>query len=211
MKIKQQINLYQGSVRRENPAFGTAAMAVGLAVCIGALVASWHYANTHTRKLDEALHSVQQQEAAAAQRLEALTRTLAQYRGDDSQTNTLREALDALTRRERLLATIDGPGLGNTDGFSAPLRALAEHNLNGLWLTRILVSGGETHTTLEGRARAPNLVPEYLLGLATEGVLNGQRFDQFEIDSDAESADTAVHFSMTSAPAERFAQSSMTP
>lgn len=210
MKLKQQINLYQSKVRRENPAFGSTAMAVGLAVCIAALVASWHYANVHARELDNALQSVQQQESEAAQRLEELTRTLAQFRGDDTQTNTLRETLDALTRRERLLATIDGPALGNTDGFSAPLRALAEHNMKGLWLTRILVSGGDTHTTLEGRAQSPNLVPEYLLDLATEGVLSGQRFDQFEIDSDAESADTTVHFSMTSAPSERFAQSSMT-
>ncbi len=186
-------------------------MAVGLAVCICALGISWYYASTHTRDLDAALQSIQQQEAAAAQRLEELTRTLDSYRGDDSQTNTLREALDALTRRERLLASIDGPGLGNTDGFSTPLRALAEHNLKGLWLTRIIVSGPDTHTTLEGRARAPSLVPEYLLGLATEGVLNGQRFDQFEIDTDTKSAGTAVYFSMTSAPAERFAQSSVTP
>lgn len=211
MNLKQQINLYQGSVRRENPAFGAVMMAVVLVVFSAAIGTAWFFADTHARDLDKALQAMQVREAAAALRLEELTRTLARHGEDDSQSNTLREALDALTRRERLLASIDGPGLGNTNGFSASLRALAEHNLDGLWLTRILVSGPDSHTTLEGRAQTPSLVPAYLLGLASEGALNGQRFDQFEIDTDAQSTDTAVNFSMTSAPAERFALSSVAP
>lgn len=211
MKLKQQINLYQSHVRRENPAFGAATMAGVLAIFICALGTAWYFADAHANDLYKSLQSMQLQETAAAQRLEELTRALARHSDDDSQSNTLRETLDALTRRERLLASIDGPGLGNIDGFSSSLRGLAEHRLDGLWLTRILVSGPNSHTTLEGHARAPHLVPEYLLGLASEGVLNGQRYDQFEIDSDTESADTAVRFSMTSAPAERFALSSVTP
>lgn len=205
MSLRQQINLYQGAVRRESPAFGARAMAVSLVVCVGALGAAWFYALGHARELNATLASVQQQEVAAARRLEHVASTVAGFHGNESESLSLRDALDALARRERLLALLDGPGLGDTAGFSAPLRALAANGLDGLWLTRILVSAPQTRTTLEGRAREPGLVPEYLLSLSAAGALSGQRFDQFEIQRNEDPAQSAVHFSMTSAPAERFA------
>ncbi len=203
--MKQQINLYQGRLRRERPAFSALTMGAALAVCVVGLTVTWLAADRNARSLQADLEGVRGQEAAATARLESLTRTLAERSGNDGATQTLRDALSALAARERMLQLIDGSQFGNSDGFSAPIRELAEYSVPGLWLTRVQVWAPDMRTTLEGRARSPSLVPEYLLGLSAEGALGGQRFDQFEIEQAEEDDDPTVHFSMTSEVAQQFA------
>lgn len=202
--MKQQINLYQGAVRRESPAFGARAMVASFALCIVVLGGAWYWAQGHARELATQLASIKEQESAAAARLDALGETLNGLKDNEGASSTLREALDGLARREQLLALIDGPALGDTGGFSSSLRALARHTLDGVWLTRIAVSAPGSRTNLAGRARDPHLVPEYLLGLAAEPALSGQRFDQFEIERDDDPS--SVRFAMASAAAERAAR-----
>jgi len=209
--MKQQINLYKGSLRRERATFSAVAMSVGVGVCALGLTAGWFLASRHAQAIGHDLRVVQRQEAAAAGRLEELTRILASQDASDEESTSLNDALDALARRERLLELIAGPGSGATTGFSSPLRALAQHGVNGLWLTRVMVSAPAMRTTLEGRAKSPNLVPEYLLGLSAQGVLSGQRFDQFEIEQSEDDSDPTVRFSMTSEMAERFAREGAAP
>ena len=208
--MKQQINLYKGSLRRDPVKFSAAAMGVSVAVCAVALVGGWFLASSHASALSAELRIVRQQETAAAQRLEELTAMLAARQTDEHESASLQDALDALARRERLLELIAGPASRASSGFSATLDALARHGVAGLWLTRISVTGPDLRTTLEGRATAPGLVPEYLLGLAAQGVLTGQRFDQFEIEQSDDSKST-VRFSMTSETAERVARDGGAP
>ncbi len=195
--MKQQINLYQAGMRDRRPAFSAVAMSAALALCSGALLAAWLYAGAQADAMATQLQAVQRQEAAAAARLDALTRTL-ESRDDSSASNTLREALAALKKREHLLQLIDGDSLGNCNGFSASLRALANHRLGGLWLTRIRVVSPGLQTTLEGHATEPSLVPEYLLGLADNDALRGQRFDSFVIERPDGKKPAPLSFSMTS-------------
>lgn len=196
--MKQQINLYQAGLRNKRPAFSAPAMAAGLALCSVALMAAWLLARSHATELHAQLQNVQQQEAAAAARLETLTQSLASTKDDVGASNTLQEALVALKHREQLLNLIEGNALGHRQGFSRSLRALASHKLGGLWLTRIKVTAPGLRTTLEGRATSPALVPEYLLGLSDNDALSGQRFDQFSIERAENSQQPSVSFSMTS-------------
>ncbi|MEM9057437.1 MAG: hypothetical protein AAGD86_08170 [Pseudomonadota bacterium] len=202
--MKQQINLYQAGVRHRRPAFSAAAMAASLALCAAVLSAGWLLAERRAGYLEAELASVQRQEAAAAARLDALTRTLEASRGDAAASDTLQDALEALRQRERLLQLIEGDALGARSGFSQPLRALASHRLKGLWLTRVHVVAPGPETTLEGRATEPELVPEFLLALADNDALRGQRFDAFRIEQDEDGS--AVRFSMTSERPEAAAQ-----
>lgn len=209
--MKQQINLYKGSLRRERATFSAVAMSASIAVCALGLAAGWFLANRHADAIGYELQVVHQQEAAAARRLEELTRILASQDDDEHKSTSLNDALEALARRERLLELIAGPDVGAAAGFSTPLRGLAQHGMDGLWLTRIEVSGPNMRTTLEGHATAARLVPEYLLGLSAQGVLSGQRFDRFEIEQSEDEKDTTVRFSMTSEIAQRAAHRGGTP
>ena len=195
--MKQQINLYQAGMRDRRPAFSAIAMCAGLVLCSAALLAVWLYASAQAEAMATQLQVAQRQEAAAAGRLDALTRTL-ESREDSSASNTLREALAALKKREHLLQLIDGDSLGDRNGFSASLEALANHRLGGLWLTRIRVVSPGLQTTLEGRATEPSLVPEYLLGLADNDALRGQRFDSFVIERPDSERPAPLSFTMTS-------------
>ena len=209
--MKQQINLYQAGMRNERPAFSAAAMGAGLALCCTALIGAWLFANSHAAGLNAELHAVQKQEAAAAARLQTLTKTLASNQDDLTSSTTLQEALGALRQREHLLNLIDGTALGERRGFSKALRALASHSVGGLWLTRIHMSAPGLRTTLEGRATSPALVPEYLLGLTDKEALSGQRFDQFKIERTEDSQSPAVSFSMTSQREQPFSGGSASP
>jgi len=60
-------------------------------------------------------------------------------------------------------------------GFARPLASLSEHDLDGIWLTRIELRDSHSHLELEGRARQPSLIPRYL------GQLEGDVFQGLSI------------------------------
>ena len=48
------------------------------------------------------------------------------------------------------------------EGFSQPLAQLSNYDINGLWLSTILLRDGQRAYMLEGFARNPELIPDYL-------------------------------------------------
>ena len=97
--------------------------------------------------------------------------------------------------QEQLANTIRGKP--DVSGFADDLRALAQAQVPGLWLTDIRVlHGTQRHLSLHGKATAPVLIPRLLQKLAAQGHFQGRRFDRIELD--AESDDAAVSFEIVS-------------
>ncbi len=97
-----------------------------------------------------------------------------------------------------MLELIKGSAFGETQGFSRHMRALARQDVEGIWLTRIVLAGESHKTRLEGRALRAELIPLYVQELTTEEPFAEQRFQRFQIDSPEDETDTAVYFSMDS-------------
>ena len=103
-----------------------------------------------------------------------------------------------LAERQAVLNLIQGSTLGDTKGFSRHLRALARQKVDGLWLTRIVLSALGDKTTLEGRAIRAELIPLYVQGLTLETPFAEQGFHRFQIDNPIDDEETALLFSMDS-------------
>lgn len=198
--MRQDINFYQGSFRQEAPYFSAAFVAQALVAATIVMLLGYGYAWQRTEGLQAELEGLARQEARALERLEKLRPIIKSVTGEKSLSEQLEDALQTLDEKQTVLALINGTTLGDTQGFSRHLRALARQNVDGLWLTQITLSGTGKKTSLQGRARQPELVPAYVQKLAGERPFAAQRFQQFQINRPDEANDRAVEFSMNSEP-----------
>lgn len=82
----------------------------------------------------------------------------------------------ALADRQRVLAFLQGGGLGKAQGFSGYMEAFARQRVQGLWLTGFSIDDSVSQIRISGRALRPDLVPQYIAGLGRETILSGREF-----------------------------------
>jgi MSHA biogenesis protein MshI len=116
-----------------------------------------------TRRVNELAAQLQGKQADPA--LEAEMTALTQQRDRKMQ------ALAALSLRE---------AGGGAEGFSPQFIGLARQRLNGLWLTRIELSGAQM--ALQGVVLSEELIPRYLRRLGGESVFAGTSFEQARLE-----------------------------
>ncbi|NIO42529.1 MAG: hypothetical protein GTO41_21730, partial [Burkholderiales bacterium] len=97
--------------------------------------------------------------------------------------------------------------IGNTSGFSEQLSAFTRQSFDGLSLTRLHIVNAGRDFVLEGRARHPELVPEYLQRLNREEVMRGHAFAELEMRQpkllDQRAHDRYVEFRLATLPRRR--------
>ena len=95
----------------------------------------------------------------------------------------LEQQLAALTleteQKSRLLQAFETRSFGNTRGFSRHFAGLARQRIDGLWLTRVVVS--DSRIALAGATEAGELVPRYLSRLGDERAFAGTEFRRLEL------------------------------
>jgi len=194
--MRQQINLYQPDFREESKSFTAigAAQACGLAVLV--MLLAYGFTAQRLTGLHTDLEVIAAQEAMALDHAQKLGPIIVAVTGERSLADLLDDALGTLEERQTILSLVQGSALGDINGFSRHLQSLARQQLDGLWLTHITLSALGDKTLLQGRARAPELVPVYVQRLSAETPFAGQRFQRFEIDRPED--DGLVNFSMTS-------------
>lgn len=177
--MRQQVNLLAPMYRKQRALFSSR-VSIGIcllvAVCLsliylgtvwrGAALASEHtrlvaQRDTSTRRVNELATQLQ---GKADPVLEAAVTELTTERDRKAQ------ALAALSNRE----------VATTAGFSPQFIGLARQRLNGLWLTRIELSGA--HVALQGVALSEELIPRYVRRLGAEEVFEGTAFQQARLD-----------------------------
>lgn len=176
----QQINLYQPIFRRQRHVFSALAMAQAAGVLVVALVAIYLYGLWQVLGLEAEVVQLEGREKAYAAQLARLDPTEAMERGKRLE-EELKALNETLVRQQKLVEVLREQPLGSTGGFSGPLAALAQQHREGLWLTRLVLSGGSGEMQLVGASITPERIPEYLQDLGEEPALEGQRFDTLEI------------------------------
>jgi len=176
--MEQQINLYQPILGAEKHLFSAAAIVSGLGVlviCLGALAA---FGAWRTARIERSVARFEQQQdaqmrlAANAGTLLHPVQTLAELDA------AAREITANIAARERALQIVRSGAATPGSGFAARLDALAHRQIDGVWLTRILVSSGESHMAMQGGTTDPRLLPAYLSALSAEHALDDVRFDR---------------------------------
>ena len=191
--MRQQVNLLAPMYRKQRALFSSRVsigicllVAVALALIYsvtiwrGTIVASelarlTATRDTATRRVNDLAAQMQGKQVDPA--VEAELAGLTQERDRKAQ------ALSALSLRE---------AGGGATGFSPQLIGLARQRLNGLWLTRIELSGAQM--ALKGVALSEELIPRYLRRLGAENVFAGTAFQQARLERAAEG--TELYFEL---------------
>lgn len=190
--MTRHINLMTPDMR---PGQGPVQLPLFVAVIALTLLAGGLYLGIHAlvgATLQHNIDTAQQQVDASALALHRMRQNYPSIASEAelrANNETLQERLN--TRRDELrglTSQIDTAA----SGFARPLASLSEHDLDGLWLTRIELRDSHSHLELEGMARQPNLIPRYLGQLEGE-VFQGLSIRNLSID---QSADNLWRFSM---------------
>jgi hypothetical protein len=175
--MEQQVNLYQPILGAEKRLFSARAIAVGLGVLAVSLGALAGYAAWRASRVERAIASLEQQQAA---QLALAERAAAAIRPKESvaELDAAARGLTAEIAARELALNLVRKGVAMPgSGFAARLESLARRQVDGLWLKKIVVSTGDSRLAFEGAATDPRLVPAYLAALAEERALDGARFD----------------------------------
>jgi len=196
--MNQQINLYQSQFRPETRMFPAWFMLQAVGILAFSMLLMTLFAQQRISGVEQELEIVARQETVVLERLQNIGPLINAVTGETNWSEQLDDSLRMLAERQAVLNVIQGSTLGDTKGFSRHMRALARQDVDGLWLTHIVLSALGDKTRLEGRAIRAELIPLYVQGLAAETPFAEQRFHHFQIDSPAEDEGTALLFSMDS-------------
>jgi Tfp pilus assembly protein PilN len=193
-KVYQQVNLYQPIFRRQRQVFSALTMLQSVSVVAVALMTIYFYGLWQVRGLETQVLELEGREKAYSAQLARLDPSASTERRAQIEQDL--ERLSAtLLAQQKLIDVLREQPLGSVSGFSAELAALGRRHRPGLWLTEIRINGGTNSIELVGRSEKPAMVPAYLLRLGEEEALTGQRFDQFEIERDADDDDVTFRVS----------------
>lgn len=99
----------------------------------------------------------------------------------------IKQLVSARNFRRQLLSSV-----GTQDeqramtGFAEHMLGLGRQIIDGIWFTRIRLLHGGGYTELEGKAKAPELLPKYLQKLAAEQSYAGKTFSVFKMQKPEE-------------------------
>lgn len=196
--MNQQINLYQAQFRPQTRVFPAWFMLQATGILLFAMFLMYGFAQQRIAGIEQELEIVTRQESAAIDRLENIGPLIKAVTGEKNWSGQLDDSLRMLAERQAVLNLIQGTTLGDTDGFSRHLRALARQDVKGVWLTSLALSAQGDKTRLEGRAISAELIPMYVQDVTAEAPFAEQRFHRFRIDNPADDNESALHFSMNS-------------
>jgi hypothetical protein len=196
--MNQQINLYQSQFRPETRMFPAWFMLQAVGILAFGMLLMTLFAQQRINGIEQELDIVARQESVVLERLQNIGPLINAVTGETNWSQQLDDSLRMLAERQAVLNLIQGSTLGDTKGFSRHMKALARQDIDGLWLTHIVLSALGDKTRLEGRALKAELIPLYVQGLTAEAPFSEQRFHRFQIDSPAEDDGTALLFSMDS-------------
>ncbi|MDH3749600.1 MAG: hypothetical protein OEU40_03300 [Gammaproteobacteria bacterium] len=196
--MNQQINVYQIQYRPQTRMFPAGFMLQATGILLFAMLLMYGFAQQRINGIEQELEIVTRLESVAHERLQNIGPLINAVTGETNWAEQLDDSLRMLAERQAVLSLIQGSSLGDTKGFSRHLRALARQDVEGVWLTHIVLSALGDKTRLEGRAIRAELIPLYVQDLTAEPPFAKQRFHHFQINSPVADDETALHFSMDS-------------
>jgi Tfp pilus assembly protein PilN len=177
--VTQQVNLYQPIFRRQEKKFSARAMVQAIGLVAGGIVLMVLYTYWQIGSLRSELARAEAQQAAAAKRLDEVTRQFAGQVRPRSIDEQLAQIEAEIGAKQRVYDILRQGAFTNTGGFSAYLTAFARTGVPGVWLTGIDVVGAAEQMTLKGRSLSRELVPRYVQRLGAEPRLAGVEFQTF--------------------------------
>jgi len=183
--VSQQLNLFNPIFLRQKKYFSARTLVRALGIVLVALIALHAFQRAQLAGLEKQLADAERQMQETQQQFAEFSaqakRGPSKVLGDEA---TRLEA--QLKAEEALLAGLDSGALGNTEGFSHYLTALARQTVSGLWLTGFTASGTDGPLAIRGRLLRPELLPSYIRLLNREEALRGRGFAELKLTAQEE-------------------------
>jgi hypothetical protein len=201
--MAQQINLYNPIFLQKQKHFSAATMLQALGLLLVGVLAFYAYAVNESRTLTRVAADTRQQFQSQTEQVGKLTREFSPQGMSRLLDEEVARAGARLKQREELLALLRTGGLGNTEGFSRYLAALARQTVSGVWLTGFSIGGDESELRLSGKVLHSDLVPAYIRLLNREEVMRGRRVAEMRLTAreEKEGAPSAAPAAVAAAPA----------
>lgn len=198
----QQVNLYLPEFQPKRDPLNLAQV-LGILAVGTALVALASFGGAQTNA--ELEKELQAQRARLAQVTEEVE-TLRAQAGRNNQTS-LEERRAKLrtevTRRERILQLIERQNLGNAEGFSGQLEALARQSRKDLSLAEFSLKQGGNYVEMRGRVASAQRLPEYLQRLRQEPSFAQVGLGVIDLARESDGPGPGLEFSLLRADKER--------
>lgn len=195
--MTHQVNLNQKSIL---PGYGPVQLPTFLVTTLVAMLLSGVWFSLAWIEHQSLLTEEQEQrqlQAAAQQRLDDFQR---QYPKVSNEPELLAQNQALTERLQRSRETYSGLAVqleNSADGFLTPLQQLSDYDLNGLWLSQIRLQDGQRRFLLEGFARDPELIPQYIEQLG-QSSFDGISIEYFRLTKQENNA--LWQFSLSNTP-----------
>jgi len=192
--MEQQVNLYQpilGAEKRLFSAGTIAAALLALALCLGGVAG---FARWRTAHIEHAVTEVAAQEAQALARAAQASAANAPHASLAELEARARQDSDEIAAREHALNIVQQGSADARSGFAARLEAIGRRQVEGVWLTSLVIGTGEARLALSGATVDPRLIAGWLASLEDEPALNGAFFDRLSIKQVADAAPARAVF-----------------
>ena len=191
----QQINLYQPIFRKEHHLLSAVTVAQAAGLLLVTLLAIYGFATWQVLGLEAEVLQLEQREQAYAEKVQRLGLGSDAERRERVEAE-LKQVNAELARQQQIVEILEAQEFGGAAGFSPRLTALAHTRVNGLWLTRVALSGAQGEMQLAGESILVSLIPEYLQRLSEEPAMAGVGFASLQIERDTDTG--SVRFNVAS-------------
>ena len=188
--MSRQINLYSPAFRHQAKKF-SAVWTVAAVVAIAAgMSANYAWEARQLQDLRARRSEAEAQLKQLREQLVALGQTTQRTRNKALEEQVARAEI-LLKSRQEFFGRLQTGEFGNRDGYAKFLAALARQRLEGVWLTRVEISGPGSDFAIEGRTIRADLLPGFIKMLRNEPALRGKpigtlALHEREIDSKGE-------------------------
>lgn len=177
--IHQQVNLYQDRFR-EKKLWVSARQSAAMLLSLLLLAAGWSYWLQVQLEAEQGLHQrlLAEQQGVNAE-LVAINAELAELLKDNRLDLELQAMGRQISARKNVLNFVEDNRFGSGHGFSAYLVALAQLDVEEIWLDEIRLA--DNFMRIRGSSLDADKIPVYFDRFSGESIFQGNRFNLFEI------------------------------
>jgi hypothetical protein len=179
--VSQQINLFNPALRPKNELLTAGTMAKAALLFVVVLGAYGSHLNQQTSKLKQQRDELLKQAQTGQGTMVQVARQFPARQPSKALQDEIVATEDKLHEREKVFAVLKSGSIGKNGGFSGLMQAFARQNVNGLWLIGFSANGAGDQMRINGRALAPDMIPEYLGKLSAEQSLRGREFTGLQV------------------------------
>ena len=177
--MSQQINLFNPLFLKQKKYFSAKTMLQGMGIIAIALLAFYGILLFQSIRLDrQRIETVALREQVQQQMLQGGGGARGRSKLLEDEISRVEGMIKA---QQDVLNILEGGSLGNSEGYSKFLVALARQRTSGLWLTGFTVNGVGDELSIRGRVLHAELVPQYIRQLNREAVMRGHAIAELSL------------------------------